>query len=137
MWWTLPEGLQGLVPYTHERLIHALARPCVNLMGSDVSTAVVQAFHLAGLPSDTGLLAVVGERRNEQAGELSFLTGFVAMPDVAAASASAGSFERRDRVVILNHATGSCLCQRIFIRYTMSPRNARVAELVDARDLAS
>ena len=41
------------------------------------------------------------------AGEPSLLTGLVAMPDVAAASASAGSFVRKDRVVILNHATGS------------------------------
>ena len=41
------------------------------------------------------------------AGEPSLLTGLVAMPDVAAASVSAGSFERKDRVVILNHATGS------------------------------
>lgn len=41
------------------------------------------------------------------AGEPSLLTGLVVMPDVAAASASAGSFERKDRVVILNHATGS------------------------------
>ena len=41
------------------------------------------------------------------AGEPSLLTGLVAMPDVAAASASAGSFERQNRVVILNHATGS------------------------------
>ena len=41
------------------------------------------------------------------AGEPSLLTGLVAMPDIAAASVSAGSFERKDRVVILNHATGS------------------------------
>ena len=41
------------------------------------------------------------------AGEPSLLTGLVAMPDVAAASVSGGSFERKDRVVILNHATGS------------------------------
>ena len=41
------------------------------------------------------------------AGEPSLLTGLVAMPDVAATSVSAGSFERKDRVVILNHATGS------------------------------
>ena len=40
-------------------------------------------------------------------GEPSLLTGLIAMPDVASASASAGSFERKDRVVILNHATGS------------------------------
>lgn len=41
------------------------------------------------------------------AGEPSLLTGLVAIPDVASASASEGSFERKDRVVILNHATGS------------------------------
>ena len=41
------------------------------------------------------------------AGEPSLLTGLVAMPDVASASASAENFERKDRVVILNHATGS------------------------------
>ena len=40
-------------------------------------------------------------------GEPSLLTGLIAMPDVASASASAGTFERKDRVVILNHATGS------------------------------
>ena len=83
------------------------------------------------------LLAVVRERENEQAGAPSLLAGLVAMPDISSASISTGSFERKDRGVILNHATGSCLCQRIFIRYTMSSRNARVAELVDARDLAS
>ena len=41
------------------------------------------------------------------AGEPSLLTGLIAMPDVDSASASSGSFERKDRVVILNHATGS------------------------------
>ena len=41
------------------------------------------------------------------AGEPSLLTGLVAMPDVAAASVSIGSFEQKDRVVILNHTTGS------------------------------
>ena len=44
--------------------------------------------------------------RNPQ-GEPSLLTGLVAMPDVASMSVSAGSFERKDRVVILHHATGS------------------------------
>ena len=41
------------------------------------------------------------------AGEPSLLTGLIAMPDVASASASAENFERKDRVVILHHATGS------------------------------
>ena len=41
------------------------------------------------------------------AGEPSLLTGLIAMPDVASVSASAGSFERKNRVVMLNHATGS------------------------------
>ena len=86
---------------------------------------------------DAVLLAVLRERANEQTGEPSLLTGLVAMSDVSSASVSTGSFERKGRGVILNHATGSCLCQRIFIRYTMLSRNARVAELVDARDLAS
>ena len=40
-------------------------------------------------------------------GEPSILTGLVAMPDVGSASASAGGFDRKDRVVILSHATGS------------------------------
>ena len=41
------------------------------------------------------------------AGEPSLLTGLIAMPDVNSVSASAESFERKDRVVILHHATGS------------------------------
>ena len=40
-------------------------------------------------------------------GEPALLTGLVAMPDVGSASPSDGGFERKDRVVILNHATGS------------------------------
>ena len=39
-------------------------------------------------------------------GEPSILTGLVTMPDVGSASASAGGFDRKDRVVILSHATG-------------------------------
>ena len=95
--------------YLTDSLLDDIGSPVVAaVVGRIVERIAEQSWAELTAPATYGAVmhSVSYPSRNPD-GEPALLTGLVAMPDVASASASAGAFVRKDRVVILNHATGS------------------------------
>ena len=91
--------------YLVQTLVEEIESPILAVLAA-VTIGQIAEFSWRQLTARAGF-GVASERvsyvSRNPAGERAMLTGLVAMPDIA----SLADFERKDRVVLLNHATGS------------------------------